>query len=65
MKHVAKKLFLILSVLAVMASERSAVANDTTAQKRLVNAGIVSIISGGIRGTYVRIAADLSDALDD
>ena len=65
MKHVVKYLSLVLSVLAVMASKQPAFADDATAQKRLVNAGIVSIISGGIRGTYIRIAADLADALDD
>ena len=38
---------------------------DDIAQRNLVNSGTVAIISGGVRGTYVRIAADLADALDD
>jgi TRAP transporter TAXI family solute receptor len=29
------------------------------------NAGVVSVISGGVDGTYVRIAADLASVLDD
>lgn len=34
------------------------------AQRDSVNAGTVGIISGGVTGTYVRIASDLSNALD-
>jgi TRAP transporter TAXI family solute receptor len=33
--------------------------------QELVNQGTVGIISGGVTGTYVRIAADLAAALDD
>jgi len=40
-------------------------AQDIETQRDLVNAGTVGIISGGITGTYVRIASDLSNALDD
>lgn len=40
-------------------------AADVTAQRDLVNEGTVGIISGGVSGTYIRIAADLADALDD
>ena len=40
-------------------------AADVAAQRELVNAGVVGIVSGGVTGTYVRIAADLADALDD
>jgi hypothetical protein len=43
----------------------SARAADTAAQRDLVNGGTVGLISGGVTGTYVRIAADLADALDD
>jgi TRAP transporter TAXI family solute receptor len=43
----------------------SAHAADITAQRDLVNGGVVGLISGGVTGTYVRIAADLADALDD
>lgn len=40
-------------------------AQDPQSQRDLVNGGTVGIISGGISGTYVRIASDLSNALDD
>ena len=39
-------------------------AADVVEQRDLVNQGTVGIISGGIAGTYVRIAADLADAFD-
>jgi uncharacterized protein len=44
---------------------RSAPAADVATQRDLVNGGVVGLISGGVTGTYVRIAADLADALDD
>jgi uncharacterized protein len=40
-------------------------ADDAEAQRALVNGGTVGLISGGVTGTYVRIAADLANALDD
>jgi TRAP transporter TAXI family solute receptor len=40
-------------------------AADIGAQRDLVNGGVVGLISGGVTGTYVRIAADLANALDD
>ena len=40
-------------------------AADVDAQRDLVNGGVVGVISGGVTGTYIRIAADLADALDD
>jgi TRAP transporter TAXI family solute receptor len=40
-------------------------AADLDAQREMVNGGVVGLISGGVTGTYVRIAADLADALDD
>jgi uncharacterized protein len=43
----------------------SAHAADVAAQRDLVNGGVVGLISGGVTGTYVRIAADLANALDD
>lgn len=42
-----------------------AYSQDIWAQRDSVNAGTVGIISGGVTGTYVRIASDLSNALDD
>ena len=50
-----------LSTLMIPASH----AQDTAAQRKLVNKGTVGVISGGVTGTYVRIASDLSNALDD
>ena len=38
---------------------------DVVQQRDLVNQATVGIISGGIAGTYVRIAADLADAFDE
>jgi hypothetical protein len=40
-------------------------AADVATQRELVNEGTVGVISGGVTGTYIRIAADLADALDD
>ena len=40
-------------------------AADVEVQRDLVNGGVVGIISGGVTGTYIRIAADLANALDD
>jgi uncharacterized protein len=37
---------------------------DAPGQRDLVNQATVGIISGGVSGTYVRIAADLADAFD-
>lgn len=42
-----------------------AYSQDIWTQRDSVNAGTVGIISGGVTGTYVRIASDLSNALDD
>lgn len=38
-------------------------ANDATVNR--VNAGTVGVVSGGVDGTYIRIAADLATVLDD
>jgi uncharacterized protein len=40
-------------------------AYEIAAHRDLVNGGVVGVISGGVTGTYVRIAADLANALDD
>jgi uncharacterized protein len=48
---------------AQVASADDAAAHAT--QRDLVNGGTVGLISGGVTGTYVRIAADLANALDD
>jgi len=38
---------------------------DIVSQKNNVNRGTVGIVSGGITGTYIRVASDLANALDD
>jgi TRAP transporter TAXI family solute receptor len=43
-------------------SGRSTTASSFTAR---LNAGAIGIISGGVDGTYVRIAADIANVLDD
>lgn len=36
-----------------------------TARQEAINQGTVGIVSGGVAGTYIRIAADLASVLDD
>ena len=40
-------------------------ANATAMNSARVNNGTVGVISGGVEGTYIRIAADLASVLDD
>jgi TRAP transporter TAXI family solute receptor len=54
---------LVLSICATAAHHARAA--DVATQRDLVNGGVVGLISGGVTGTYVRIAADLANALDD
>ncbi len=51
-------------VFSVLALAPVSQAQDVYEQRDVVNAGTVGVISGGVTGTYVRIAADLSNALD-
>jgi TRAP transporter TAXI family solute receptor len=55
--------------LGVIATAASAQTPDTrprdTARQEAINQGTVGIISGGVAGTYIRIAADLAAVLDD
>lgn len=57
-RHLAAGLLLSAATLS------PAVCQDIYQQRDAVNSGTVGIISGGITGTYVRIASDLSNALD-
>lgn len=43
----------------------AAPANTATNNASRVNSGTVGVISGGVDGTYIRIAADLASVLDD
>jgi TRAP transporter TAXI family solute receptor len=59
----ARIVALLLTVVSLVAwSDGRAAGLDQ--QRDLVNQGVVGLISGGITGTYIRIAADLADALD-
>jgi len=55
----------LLALSVCGAEAHTARAADIAAQRDLVNGGVVGVISGGVTGTYVRIAADLANALDD
>jgi uncharacterized protein len=58
----------ILVLLAVIAHPQSATAQQEEAAtidlRERVNRGTVGLISGGVDGTYIRIAADLANVLD-
>jgi TRAP transporter TAXI family solute receptor len=56
---------LLLGLLCALPPGRPAAAQQSENLKQRVNHGAIGIISGGIDGTYVRIAADLSAVLDD
>src|SRR5689334_12562239 len=60
------RLAAIVGLLVAWTSVSPAPAQQMTApQAERMNAGTVGIVSGGIAGTYVRVAADLSAVLDD
>jgi TRAP transporter TAXI family solute receptor len=59
------RIFIVLGLLlAGCLAGGSALAGDVHQQRDLVNGQTVGIISGGVTGTYVRIASDLADAFD-
>lgn len=53
-----------LAMVLMVGSAFGGRAGEIDQQRSLVNAGIVGVISGGVTGTYIKIAADLADALD-
>jgi TRAP transporter TAXI family solute receptor len=55
----------IIGVLAALMGASAASAQVTASGAERMNAGTVGIVSGGVAGTYIRIAADLSSVLDD
>jgi TRAP transporter TAXI family solute receptor len=57
----------LAAILALVAGTfRPAGAQDTLSSRTAAaNAGTVGVVSGGVDGTYVRIAADLASVLDD
>jgi len=58
-------LVLCLSALGISPTRAQDESYDYEAMVERVNAGTVRIISGGIGGTYIRIATDLASVLDD
>jgi TRAP transporter TAXI family solute receptor len=63
---IVRSLSAALMALSICGTQiQSAQAADLAAQRDLVNGGVVGVISGGVTGTYIRIAADLANALDD
>lgn len=54
-----------LCALLLLCSGRVSAAPQSPAAVARANAGTVGVISGGVDGTYIRIAADLSAVLDD
>jgi TRAP transporter TAXI family solute receptor len=55
--------FLLAALIPPLAAQPLFPSNEAAIAR--VNAGTVGVISGGVDGTYIRIAADLSAVLDD
>jgi TRAP transporter TAXI family solute receptor len=55
----------LLSLTVAATVVKPAAAEEPTTRREQVNKGTVSIISGGINGTYIRVATDLASVLDD
>jgi uncharacterized protein len=60
----------LLAALLVLAALPAAAASQSStrsieAMRERINAGTVGIVSGGLNGTYIRIAAELAAVLDD
>ena len=56
---------LLTATLIVVSIVTAASAQVTQYQADRMNAGTVGIVSGGVAGTYIRVAADLAAVLDD
>lgn len=56
---------LLFGWVLLLAGTAGASARDLPANATRANAGTIGIISGGADGTYIRIAADLANVLDD
>ena len=65
MKFRYLSIFVGLLLLLGQAGEAGAQSADLRKRAELINAGTVGIVSGGVTGTYVRFASDLSNALDE
>jgi uncharacterized protein len=55
----------VLGVLLAPPCRSGAVAETVETMRAQANAGTVGVVSGGVDGTYIRIAADLAAVLDD
>ncbi len=55
----------LLGLLCSLDMSSAALAEEAWEFSERINRGTISVISGGINGTYVRIAADLSAVLDN
>ncbi len=55
----------MITALSCAALSAAAVAEEAWEFSARINRGTVSVISGGINGTYIRIATDLSSVLDN
>lgn len=62
LKHLKR---VIVAALCCGALSAAAVAEEAWEFSERINRGTISVISGGINGTYVRIASDLSSVLDN
>ena len=58
-------MLLLLAGLLAFSTEKAADASGPNEWREQINQGTVSIISGGINGTYIRVATDLASVLDD
>jgi TRAP transporter TAXI family solute receptor len=59
------RFFFVLMTATGAAAAAGAQTADIRRQHDLVNSGTVGVVSGGVTGTYVRFASDLSNALDE
>ncbi len=68
LRHILRSLVFAALVAAPAAAQRTRTAAPFAPPAATVaqaNAGTVGVISGGLQGTYIRIAADLATTLDD
>lgn len=56
---------LLLGASLLIGATQAALAQDAADPGARANAGTIGVVSGGVDGTYVRIAADLAAVLDD
>lgn len=57
--------FLFVLLFGFLAAHTASAQTSTAELRANINRGTVSIISGGVTGTYIRVASDLGNVLDD